>query len=227
MDGNGDFRPQLADGTKRSVGFRGQPRPAFRTIRVRYSKEGHAVHQVTVHFMPTPGAGPALAAGLRRAAAILSESLSRQGFDCHREANTVVIDLLNAPEGAVEAVLVVPDPDLLARTDVRQQLGTGQALVVGTARPARKVWQQLDQSPAGVVAVDAAGIAEEEGCDPEVALLGGLARLMPFVDPEALCASVWNAYDTGFAYLARAAMRTFDVGYRQAQLATQTVGAGH
>jgi pyruvate ferredoxin oxidoreductase gamma subunit len=78
-----------------------------------------------------------------------------------------------------------------------------------------------------VAAVDAEGIAGEEGCDPEVALLGGLARLMPFVDPDALCAAIWNAYDTGFAYQARAAMRTFDVAYRQAQLATHQVGAGH
>jgi pyruvate ferredoxin oxidoreductase gamma subunit len=75
---------------------------------------------------------------------------------------------------------------------------------------------------ATLVAVDAQGIAADEGAAPTPALLGGVARLLPFLDPDVLGATIWTAYDHGLPYAARAALRAFDLGYSQAERALRT-----
>jgi hypothetical protein len=177
------------------------------------------VQQVNVHYIRFPEPGSRNDQDWRLAAAILSDGLARQGYACRTEANTVVIELPTESADLPDSVLVVPDPATLAQPDLRRRLDRHNAVVVASARPARTLRQELADIPARVAAVDADGIAEAEGADTLVALLGGIARLVPFIDHEALCAAVWTAYDRGFGYTARSAMRTFDLSYRQTQVA--------
>jgi hypothetical protein len=177
------------------------------------------VQRVNLHYISFPEPGSRDDQDWRLAAAILQDGLARQGYACRTEANTVVIELPAEPDASPAAVLVVPDQSMLAEPGVLTRLDANQAVVVGSARPARTLAGELGPFAAGVAAVDAAGIAEEEGADTLVALLGGIARVAPFIDQEALCAAVWAAYDRGFGYMARSAMRAFDLGYRQTQVA--------
>jgi hypothetical protein len=153
-----------------------------------------------IHFTASPDC--------QLGAAIIADSLCRQGYPC-RTVNDgiVVVDTPDAPL----SIHVVMDDTLI------DAARSASAVVVASARPARTLQNHLVR-PA-VAAVDAEGLAEQEGADPIVAVLGAAARLLPILNYESLAASVWAAYDRGFGYEARAALRAFDLGYKQAQVA--------
>lgn len=150
------------------------------------------------------------------AAAILADCLTRQGYQCSTRDESVTVDL---PGAAQQQLFVLLDEALLNHPVVRAHLDSSATVVVCSARPARTVLDGLGRCPAGLVTVDALGIAFEEGADPVTALLGGAARSAAWIDPDTLCAAIWASYDREFAYGARAAIRAFDQGYSQAQQA--------
>jgi hypothetical protein len=153
------------------------------------------------------------------AAAILANSLTRQGYEATAEGPIVTTYAPARRESEPDNILVVLDEEALHDEGLLGRLDRNSAVIVCSARPARILRHELGRFTAGVAAVDGSGIAMEEGSDPVVALLGGAARMVPFIDPDVLCATVWNYYDRSFPYAARAAMRTFDLGYMQAQQA--------
>jgi hypothetical protein len=177
------------------------------------------LHEVHFHFIATAAETKQTDAHEAcLAAAILSNCLTRQGCVSTANGNTVVANALNRRENDPDQIFIVLDessltPDLVERFDQHC------AVVLCSARPARTVHLQLGRAAACITTVDATGIAMDEGSDPVVAMLGGAARMLPFIDPDVLCASVWNNFDRDLPYAARAAMRTFDAGYIQAQQA--------
>lgn len=154
--------------------------------------------------------GPARQEALR-AAAIMADGLALMGRPRSLHDATVLSDAAwDCPN-----VSVALEPATLGLLAVAPFHG----LVVDTGRPACVIQERLNAS-AAVVAVDASGIAGEEGTDAVAALLGAMGRLMPCLNLERLSEALWGAYDRGFGYGARAAVRAFDLGYRQAYVAT-------
>lgn len=151
------------------------------------------------------------------AASIWADCLSRQGF-----ASTVQGEWVSVagPDDQDQRFFLLLDESLLDHPVVRANLDAQSLVVVCSARPARVVLDRLGGRLASVVTVDASGIAFEAGADPVSALLGGAARIAPWIDPDVLCAAIWASYDREFSYGARAAIRAFDQGYWQAQQAS-------
>lgn len=175
------------------------------------------MRNVRFHFLAAGCLAGGSSEELDLAALILANSLSRQGYDCSVQANSVVVS--NPPEHSPDQVFLLLDEVLLRTPDLLSQVSGDSAVVVGSARPAHFLRQQMGRTVSDVAAVDVSGIATEAGADPLVALLGGAARCIPLIDREALCASVWHTYDRGLPYAARSALRALDLGYSQTQLA--------
>lgn len=97
------------------------------------------------------------------------------------------------------------------------------ALVAATARPARVVQDDLALSHALVATVDAEGIAEEAGADPVIPVLGAAVRILAPLEPQAMRAAIWSAYDRHHPYAARTALQAFDMALSQAQCASGAV----
>lgn len=153
------------------------------------------------------------------AASILADSLSRQGYAAEACGSSVQIQAELRRESEPEEIYLVLHEELLADPNLLSRLDRKSAVVVCSARPARVLCHELGRFTAGVTTVDADGIAMDEGADPVVVLLGGAARALPVIDPDALCASVWHFFDRDLPYAAHAAIRAFDLGYMQAQQA--------
>lgn len=153
------------------------------------------------------------------ASSILADCLTRQGYGCTAQDESLSVD---GPDRTDRQVFVLLEESLLEHPVVRAYLDRNATVVVCSPRPARAVLDRLGGQPAEVVTVDASGIAFEAGTDPVTALLGGAARTAPWIDPDVLCAAIWASYDREFAYGARAAIRAFDQGYLQAQQALAT-----
>ncbi len=177
------------------------------------------MRSVTFHFLTADYGQPRGGEEARLAAAILHNCLSRQGYPSTLDGNKVTATVPQRRESDPEEIYLLLDETLLDSPEILTHLDHRSAVVVCSARPAKVLRHQLGRMTAGVAAVDACGIAMEEGADEVTALLGGAARMLPFIDPDVLCASVWNTFDREFPYAARAAMRAFDLGYMQTQQA--------
>ena len=79
----------------------------------------------------------------------------------------------------------------------------------------------------GTVAVlDALGIALEEKTRVNTAMLGAVARICPFVDPDAVKETIREKLSARYAHLVEANLRTFDRGYRELRLMTWNPAPG-
>jgi hypothetical protein len=150
----------------------------------------------------------------RQATTILASALMAQGRHPQQDAQSVTFTT-NNPGPA--QVLVLLDEALLHEPVILNAVDSDTAVVLCSARPAKVVLDEMGRPAARLATVDAEGIADEEGTDPVIALLGGAARMVPEICIERLTASVWNAYDRDFAYGARAAARALDLGYTLTQ----------
>lgn len=176
------------------------------------------MQDVRFHFI-ADGAENASKEEARLAAAILSDCLSRQGYSTASDDHTVSVTVPSLEEDEATQIFVVLEERLLTHPDLLTRMDGSSAAVVCSARPASVLASELGRFTAGLASVDASGIAMEEGSDPVLAMLGAAARMVKFIDPEALCHSIWSTYDRTYAYAARAAVRVFDLGYMQAQQA--------
>lgn len=173
------------------------------------------MHEVRFHLISCDASD--IDSGL--AAAILADSLRRQECRARLEGTMVTVPAGQSRPQDPFDVFILLDEVLLSDPQVLSRLHARSALVVCSARPARMLRQRLGRDTAGVATVDASGIATDEGTDPVAAVLGAAARLVSFIDPEALSAAVWTSFDHGFPYAAKAATRAFDLGYMQTQQA--------
>jgi hypothetical protein len=150
----------------------------------------------------------------RLAAAILASALRSQGYQPAQSAQSVTFQ---TPNPSPPQVLVLLSEDLLHEPVILNAVDTETTVVLCSARPAQTVVGELGRPAAQVACVDAEGIADEAGTDRVIALLGGAARVVPGICIEKLTESVWSAYDSQFAYGARAAARALDLGYTLVQ----------
>lgn len=151
-----------------------------------------------------------------QAAAVVARALTRMGRPARLNGTVVLCDGL---WDCSDVTVALDEASLSGRT-----VPPCHGLVVNSARPARVI-QSGVPAPSAVAAVDASGIAAEEGTDTPAALLGALVRLLPCLDPGVLAESLWAEYDRGFGYVARAAVRAFDLGSRQALVASPSTAS--
>jgi hypothetical protein len=189
------------------------------TVHQTIVEEGEVMCEVHFHFLTSKGTANGCTAEASKAAAILANCLSRQGCSGETAENLVVANLPTERGDEPENVFVVLDDGALHSLGQFEQNGSRSAVIVCSARPAHMLQKELGGFNATITTVDAEGIAMDEGSDSMVAVLGGAARMVSCLDPEALFAAVWSTYDRGLPYAAQAAMRTFDLGYMQAQQA--------
>lgn len=111
-------------------------------------------------------------------------------------------------------VVVIADDSLIASVPVYDGLSGDKLVLVNTVLPPAELRAPAD---ATLATVDATGIAMRLlGVDiPNTVMLGGLARLLPLIDKEALRAEVGRAFgDKNVA--------AFDAGYEQTLVQKET-----
>lgn len=146
----------------------------------------------------------------RLAASILAHGLRTQGRHPEQSSQSVTFEATNP---SPPQVLVLLSEELLHEPVILNAVDSETVVVLCSARSPHDVAEELGRPAARLACVDAEGIAAEQGTDQVIALLGGAARLVPEICLECLTESVWSAYDSQFAYGARAATRALDLGY--------------
>lgn len=172
----------------------------------------------------------------RAVTAILGECLRRQGFHCHEaptvpaaggvaaaERDAAVLtasrhhDSTDRLSRALADLIIVLDEELLDQPETLAGLDDDGILLVATEKPPQEIRQRLGRYAGTVATVRNTDLAVEHGADWAAPVLGAVARVTGFVDPDCLCPTVWAAYDREFPYLAHAAIRACDAGYRAVQ----------
>ena len=95
-------------------------------------------------------------------------------------------------------------------------LDTALAIAHGALAAGR----ELSTAPLTVAVLDALSIALEEKTRLNTAMLGAVARVCPFLDPDAIKATIAQQLRAHHPGLVEANLRTFDRGFRELQ--TQT-----
>jgi pyruvate ferredoxin oxidoreductase gamma subunit len=106
--------------------------------------------------------------------------------------------------------------EALARSlDVAAGLSADGTLIVNTRSAPEEIRDALGLHSGTVAVLDALGIALEEKTRVNTAMLGAVARVCPFVDPNAVKETIRDALSARYAHLVEANLRTFDRGYSE------------
>ena len=122
-------------------------------------------------------------------------------------------------------VVAVFHEALIGSQDVAGGLGATGTVIVNSTRSPEELRAALALHAGTVAAVDALGIAVAEGTRVNTAMLGAVARVCPFLDRDAIRATIAEKLGKRYAHLVEANLRTFDRGH--AELRRQSfAGAG-
>jgi pyruvate ferredoxin oxidoreductase gamma subunit len=109
----------------------------------------------------------------------------------------------------------------LARSfDVAAGLGPAGTVIVNTQADPDTARQDIGLDSGTVATVDALGIALEEKTRVNTAMLGAIARVCSFLDPDAIKTVVASTFSARYSHLIEANLRTFDRGYEELRLET-------
>lgn len=109
--------------------------------------------------------------------------------------------------------------EALARSfDVAAGLCATGSLIVNTRSSPAEIRELLGLHSGTVAVLDALGIALEEKTRVNSAMLGAVARLCPFLDPEAVKATIRTQLSAHHAHLVEANLRTFDRGFHELRM---------
>jgi pyruvate ferredoxin oxidoreductase gamma subunit len=104
--------------------------------------------------------------------------------------------------------------EALARSlDVAAGLAPTGTLIVNTRSSPEQIRETLGLRSGTVAVLDALGIALEEKTRVNTAMLGAVARVCPFIDPDAVKQTIAETFSARYAHLVEANLRTFDRGY--------------
>lgn len=111
--------------------------------------------------------------------------------------------------------------EALARSiDVAAGLGATGTLIVNTRSSPEEMRKAIGLRSGTVAVLDALGIALEEKTRVNTAMLGAVCRVCPFLDADALKATIAGTFSARYAHLVDANLRTFDRGYAELKLET-------
>lgn len=91
-------------------------------------------------------------------------------------------------------------------------------VLVNTTRDFAKVREMLNLKHGQIATVDALGIAIEEKTRINTAMLGALARIIPFIEQDHLRKAIRNTFATKYPHLLEANLKTFTRGYEEVRL---------
>ena len=112
-------------------------------------------------------------------------------------------------------VVAVFHEALIGSQDVAGGLGATGTIVVNSTRSPEELREALGLDAGTVAAVDALGIAVEEATRVNTAMLGAVARVCPFLDRDAIRATIAEKLGKRYAHLVEANLRTFDRGHAE------------
>ena len=111
--------------------------------------------------------------------------------------------------------------EALARSfDVAAGLEATGTLIVNTRSSPAEIREMLSLRSGTVAVLDALSIALEEKTRVNSAMLGAVARVCPFLDPEAVKATIREQLSARHANLVEANLRTFDRGFHELRMQT-------
>ena len=106
--------------------------------------------------------------------------------------------------------------EALVRTlDVTAGLDNTGILVMNSRSTPDEVRAAMGNRTGTIAVVDALGIAVEEKTRVNTAMLGAIARVVPFLEPEAVKAQIAAKLGVRYGHLVAANLRTFDRGYAE------------
>ncbi len=128
-----------------------------------------------------------------------------------------------APDREIRTSSPIESPQLVAvfhealtkLYDVSAGLSSTGTLIMNSRSSPDDVREALGGTAKHVAVVDALGIALEESTRVNTAMLGAIARVCPFLDPDALRETLRERLGRRYAHLVDANIRTFDRGYRE------------
>jgi pyruvate ferredoxin oxidoreductase gamma subunit len=104
--------------------------------------------------------------------------------------------------------------------DVAAGLSADGTVIVNSRSTPGGVRESLGLRSGTVAVLDALGIALEEKTRVNTAMLGAVARICPFLDPDAIKETIRGSLSARYAHLVEANLRTFDRGYAELRLET-------
>lgn len=111
--------------------------------------------------------------------------------------------------------------EALARSvDVAAGLPADGTIIVNTRKTPAEVREALGLRSGTVATLDALGIALEEKTRVNTAMLGAVARVCAFLDPDALKETIRGTFADGKAHLVAGNLRTFDRGHEELRVQT-------
>lgn len=110
--------------------------------------------------------------------------------------------------------------------DVTAGLAVTGTLVIDSRSSPDAVREALGVRARTVAVVDALGIALEEKTRVNTAMLGAIARVCPFLDPDAVRETLRARLGRRYAHLVDANLRTFDRGYSELRRRSYRVAPG-
>ena len=112
-------------------------------------------------------------------------------------------------------VVAVFHEALAASMDVTAGLAPTGTLILNTTSSPDGIREAVGLAAGTVATIDALGIAVEEKTRVNTAMLGAVARVCTFLDPDAIRATLEERLGKRYAHLVEANLRTFDRGYRE------------
>lgn len=133
---------------------------------------------------------------------------------------------LCSPDQEVRTASPVQQPHLVAvfqegllKTEpVTSGLRPGGVFLINSTHPPREIRARLGLEGVAVATVDALGIAVEEKTRVNTAMLGAVARVTGFLDPEAIKETIRATFQRKYPHLVNANLRTFDRGYAELRI---------
>jgi pyruvate ferredoxin oxidoreductase gamma subunit len=117
-------------------------------------------------------------------------------------------------------VLVIFHERLIKGGNVTSGLYPDSVVIVNTALSPDEMKQRLGIKSGTVGTVNALNIAVEEKTRVNTAMLGAIARVLEFLDPQAMRDTIRATFEHKYPHLVEANLRTFDRGYNELQLKT-------
>jgi pyruvate ferredoxin oxidoreductase gamma subunit len=191
-----------------------------------------------IRFESIGGLGAHLAGKILAEAGVLGQGLNGSHFSSYgseKKGTPVKSYVRFCPSGQeVRTSSPIETPQIvavfheaLARSiDVAAGLGPDGIVIVNTRKSPEEIRESLRLRSGTVAVLDALGIALEERTRVNTAMLGAVARLCPFLNPDAVRDTIRASFAVRYAHLVEANVRTFDRGHDELRLATWAADPG-
>jgi pyruvate ferredoxin oxidoreductase gamma subunit len=186
----------------------------------------------SIRFESIGGLGEHLAGQLLAESCVLRQGLNGSQFSSYgsEKKGTPVRSFLRfcAPEHEIRTSSPVETPQLVAvfheallqSQPVTAGLSRTGTIVANTRSTPDAVRDALALEDGTVAVLDALGIAVEEGSRPNMAMLGAVVRCCPFIDADAVRATIDATFERRYPHLVQANTTAFDRGYAEVRRQT-------